>query len=137
MIDNLYFIYCSILSFSGFVIAFYGILAKHKIEKETEIGMDKGFNFDTDDGYAYFAERFENWTAGAYFESQFAPIIGIIIAFLGAGLNLIINSWWSSIMLMVVAYLVYLQVVKLVKSKIQIISLLALLISAILIFIKN
>jgi hypothetical protein len=136
MIDNLYFIYCSILSFSGFAIGFYGIMAKHKIEMETRIGVDKGFEFDTDEGNSYFAERFENWKAGSSFDSQFAPIIGILIALTGAGLNLISNSWWSSILLLFVAYMIYLQVVKFAKWKIQIISMLTLLISAILIIIK-
>ena len=87
MIDNLYFIYCTIFSFSGFAIGFYGIMAKHKIEMETRIGMDKGFDFDTDKGNAYFAKRYENWKAGLYFDSKFAPIIGILTAFTGAGLN--------------------------------------------------
>ena len=136
MIDNLYFIYCTILSFSGFAIGFYGIMAKHKIEMETRIGMDKGFDFDTDKGNAYFAERYENWKAGSYFDSQFAPITGILIAFTGAGLNLINNNWWTSILLLFIAYIVYLQAVKLLKWKIQIVSMLTLLISIILIIIK-
>lgn len=129
MIDLIYFVYCTILSFSGFAVGFYGIMAKHKIEMETRMGMDKGFDFDTDNGNAYFAERFENWKAGSYFNSQFAPISGILIALTGAGLNLISNSWWSSILLLFIAYIVYLQVVKLLKWRIQILSMLTLLIS--------
>lgn len=132
MIDTIYFIYCAILSYSGFAIGFYGIMAKHKIEMETRIGMDKGFDFDTDKGNAYFAERFENWKVGSYFDSQFAPISGILIALAGAGLNLISNSWWTSILLLIIAYIIYLQVVKLLKWKIQILSMLTLLISIIL-----
>ncbi|MFT7628960.1 MAG: hypothetical protein ACI9AT_002497 [Ulvibacter sp.] len=48
MIDNLYLVYCLILSLSRFAIGFYGIMAKHRIEMETKIGMNKGYGFDTD-----------------------------------------------------------------------------------------
>lgn len=136
MIDNLNFIYCSILSFSGFAIGFYGIMAKYKIEVETKIGINKGFDFETDEGNAYFSERFENWKAGSYFDSQIAPLIGIVVALTGAGINLISNTWWSSILLLFISYILYLLVVKLLKWKIQIISMLTLLISGILIIIK-
>lgn len=57
MIDALYLIYCTILSFSGFVIAFYGIMARHKIEQETRIGMNRGFDFDTDEGNEYLRKN--------------------------------------------------------------------------------
>lgn len=136
MADKLYFFYCSLLSLSGFIIGFYGIMARHKIEMETRIGMDKGFDFDTDEDNAYFARKFENWTVGSYFDSQIAPLTGILIALIGAGLNLIYNSWWTSIMLLFIAYIVYLQSVKLIKSKVQILSMLTLLISIILIVIR-
>lgn len=133
MIDALYLIYCTILSFSGFVIAFYGIMARHKIEQETRIGMNRGFDFDTDEGNEYFAEKYENWRAGSYFDSQIAPLTGILIVLTGAGLNLINNSWWTSILLLFIAYIFYLQIVKLLKWKVQILSILTLLISVILI----
>ena len=135
MIDVLFFIYCAILSFTGFVIGFYGIMAKHKIEMETKIGMNNGFDFDTDEGNAYFAQRFENWRAGSYFDSQFAPISGILIALCGAGLNLNINSWWTSIILLIVAFILYQIAVNILKWKIQIMSMLTGIVSVILIIV--
>jgi hypothetical protein len=39
--NTLLLLYCIILSFSGFVIAFYSILAESQIEKITAIGMKK------------------------------------------------------------------------------------------------
>ena len=136
MIDNIYFIYCLILSFSGFAIGFYGIMAKHRIEMETKIGMTKGYDFDTDEGNAYFARKYENWKAGSYFDSQIAPLSGIVIALVGAGLNIISNSWWSSILLLILAYIMYLIAIKIFKWKIQFVSILTLIISIILIVIK-
>lgn len=136
MIDNLYFIYCLILSFSGFAIGFYGIMAKHRIEMETKIGMNKGYDFDTNEGNAYFARKYENWKAGSFFDSQFAPLSGIVIALIGAGLNIISNSWWSSILLLILAYIMYLIAIKIFKWKIQLVSILTLIISIILIVIK-
>jgi hypothetical protein len=133
MTDNLHFIYCAILSFSGFTIGFYGIMAKHRIELETKIGMNKGYNFDTDKGNAYFAERYENWKVGSYFDSQIAPLCGIVIALIGTGLNLINNSWWTSILLLIIAYLVYLVAIKIFNWKIQIVSILTLILSVIMI----
>ncbi|NLN33489.1 MAG: hypothetical protein GX159_07835 [Flavobacteriaceae bacterium] len=47
MIDNLFFIYCALLSFSGFIIAFYKVLSQEVIGLEVKIGMEKGFDFDT------------------------------------------------------------------------------------------
>lgn len=136
MTDNLYFIYCLILAFSGLVIGFYGIMAKHRIEMETKIGMNKGYDFDTDEGNAYFARKYDNWKAGSYFDSQIAPLSGIVIALIGAGLNIISNSWWSSILLLILAYIVYLIAIKILKWKIQLVSILTLVISVILIVIK-
>jgi len=133
MIDNFHFIYCTILSFSRFAIGFYGIMAKHRIELETKIGMNKGYNFNTDKGNAYFAERYENWKVGSYFDSQIAPLSGIVIALIGAGLNLINNSWWTSILLLIIAYVVYLVAIKIFNWKIQIVSVLTLILSVILV----
>ena len=48
MIENLYLVYCLILSLSGFNLGFDGIMAKHRIEMETKIGRNKGCDFDTD-----------------------------------------------------------------------------------------
>lgn len=129
MIDSLYFIYCSTLSFSGCVIGFYGIMAKHKIEMETRIGMNRGFDFDSDEGNAYFARRYEQWKAGSYFDSQIAPLTGILIAMTGAGLNLIINAWWSSILLLIISYIIYQIAINVLKWKIQIFSILTLIVS--------
>lgn len=111
-------------------------MAKYKIEIETKIGINKGFEFDTDEGNTYFSERFENWKAGSYFDSEIAPIVGILIALSGAGINLIINSWWSSLILLFMSYIFYLQAIKLLKWRIQITSMLTLLISIISIIIR-
>lgn len=136
MIDKLYFFYCTLLSFSGYVFAFYGVMARHKIEMETKIGLQKGFDFDTDDGNEYFAEKFENWKAGSSFDSSKALFVGVLIILLGAGLNLVNNKWWTSILLLFIAYIIYLQIVKLLKWKIQFLSMLTFLISTILIITK-
>lgn len=136
MIDKLYFIYCSLLTFSGFVIAFYGIMARHQIELETRNGLNKGYDFDSEDGNAYFAKNFENWREGEYFNSKKAPLFGISIIIIGAGLNLICNTWWTSLLLLFLSYNFYLYSVKLVKWRIQIASILTLLISIILIILK-
>ena len=136
MIDKLYFFYCTLLSFSGYVFAFYGVMARHKIEMETKIGLEKGFDFDTDHGNEYFAEKFENWKTGSSFDSSKALLVGVLIILLGAGLNLVNNKWWTSILLLFIAYVFYLQIVKLLQWKIQFLSILTLLISIILITIK-
>lgn len=136
MIDKLYFFYCFLLTFSGFVIAFYGIMARHQIELETRNGLNKGYDFESIDGNAYFAQKFKNWQAGEYFHSQMAPLIGISIIIIGVGLNLICNTWWTSILLLFLSYNFYLYSVKLVKWRIQTTSILTLLISIILIILK-
>jgi hypothetical protein len=136
MIDKLYFLYCILLTFSGFVIGFYGIMARHKIELETKNGLNKGFDFDSDEGTFYFAKKFENWNAGSYFDSQLAPFSGILIALVGAGVNLNYNSWWTSLLLLFIAYITYLLVVNLLKSRIQILSILTLLVSIVLIILN-
>ena len=129
MIDKLYFFYCTLLSFSGYVFALYGVMARHKIKMETKIGLEKGFDFDKDDGNEYFAEKFENWKAGSSFESSKALLVGVLIILLGDGLNLVNNKWWTSILLFFIAYILYLQIVKLLKWKIQFLSMLTFLIS--------
>ena len=136
MIDKLYFIYCTLLSFSGFVFAFYGVFARNKIEIETKIGLEKGFDFDTDEGNQYFAQKFENWKAGSIFQSSNFIFTGVLVVLLGAGFNLANNKWWTSILILFIAYILYLQVVKLLKWKIQFISILIFLISTTLILIK-
>lgn len=136
MFDKLYFIYCCVFSFSGFVVGFYGIMAKHKIEMERQIGINKGIDIYSSYGRTYFTKKFEKWKAGSIFDSQIAPLIGVIISFTGAGLNFIYNSWWSSILLILLSYIFYLQLVKFIKWKIQVVSILTLLISTVLIIIK-
>jgi hypothetical protein len=136
MIDKLYFFYCTLLSFSGYVFALYGVMARHKIEMETKMGLEKGFDFDTEDGNEYFANKFKNWKAGTSFDSSNALLIGFVFVLLGGGLNLVNNKWWTSVLLLFLAYFFYLQIVKLLKWKIQFLSLLTFLISTILITIK-
>lgn len=136
MIDKLYFFYCALLTFSGFVFAFYGVLARNKIEMETKIGLKKGFDFDSDDGNEYFAKKFENWKAGSSFDSSKAILVGVLIIFSGAVLNIVINKLWTSILLLFTAYVFYLQFVKLLKWKIQLFSILTFILSLILIVFK-
>jgi hypothetical protein len=133
MIEKVYFIYCAILSFSGFT---FGLMAQHNIDRETKGGIDNGYDMDSEEGIKYFARKFEQWKAGSRFVSKNASRNGIIIALIGAILNLYFNSWWSSILLMIIAYFTYLQVVKKIKYRIQIISILGFIISIILITIK-
>lgn len=129
MIDTLFFIYCTILAFSGFVLAFYAILAQSRIDLEAENGLKKGISFDTQEGTAYFARRFDQWNVGSLFKSEVAPIVGIIIALIGSGINLIHNSWWTSILTLGGGYILYLVVSDILKSKVQIVSILSLLLS--------
>lgn len=136
MADKIYFFYCSLLSYSGFTIGFYGIMAKHKIDLETRIGMNKGYELLTDEGRAYFNRKYKNWKAGLFFDSQLASLIGILIALAGAGLNLIYNAWWSSILVILLAYIVYLKSANSLKMKVQILSVFTLFISIILIIIR-
>lgn len=136
MIDKLYFFYCTLLTFSGFVFAFYGVLARNKIEMETKIGLKKGFDFDSDDGNKYFAKKFENWKAGSSFDSSKAILVGVLIIFSGTVLNNVINKLWTSILLLFTAYVFYLQFVKLLKWKIQLFSILTFILSLILIVFK-
>jgi hypothetical protein len=136
MNDNLYLIYCTALSLSGFIMAFYGIMARHKIELETRIGLNKGFKFDTHEGNKYFSEKYHNWRCGAIFHSEIALLLGLLIALTGTGLNLINNSWWTSILILFIAYIFYLVIVEIFKWKAQFLSLFALVISVILIIIR-
>lgn len=129
MIDKFYFFYCTLLSFSGFVFALYGVMARHKIEMETKIGLKKGFDFETNEGNEYFSEKFENWRAGSSFVSSKALLVGVLVIILGIGLNLMKNEWWTSFSLLVIAYFLYLQIVKLLKWKIQLLSILTFLTS--------
>ena len=136
MIDNLFFIYCALLSFSGFIIAFYKVLSQEVIGLEVKIGMEKGFDFDTDDGNEYFAERIDKWKVGTLFNSKFAVLIGLIIVLAGASLNLIKNSWWTSLLLLFISYFLYLYITKLLKYRAQLVSILILFTSIILIIFK-
>ena len=136
MIDKIYFIYSAIFSFSGFAIGFYGTMAQYKIEKIITNAKNLGFDSDSDLWSELFAKKIEKWKAGEFFDSQLSTIVGLLIAFSGAGLNLVYNNWWTSILLLLISYIVYLQAVDLLKWKIQILSLLTLSISIILIIIK-
>lgn len=136
MIDFYYFTYCTIMSFCGFSFGFYGLMAKHSIDLETKKGLENGYDMESEEGVKYFARKFEEWKAGSKFVSKNASRNGIIISLIGAILNLYFNSWWTSIMLMVVAYFAYLQIVKIFKYRIQIISILGFILSIILIATK-
>jgi hypothetical protein len=136
MIDKIYFLYCSLIAFSGFTIGFYGIMARHKIELETKKGLKKGFDFDTDEGNTYFAEKFENWRSGSFFDSQIAPSIGVFVALSGFCINMIYNSFWNSLFLIIISYTAYLIIVNILKWYIQIVSILTLLVSIVFISLK-
>lgn len=57
--NTLLLIYCIVLSFSGFVIAFYGILAESQIDKITDDGIKKGINLNTEEGAKFYARKYE------------------------------------------------------------------------------
>lgn len=136
MVDIQYFFYCLLLAFSGMSIGFYGLFAKNKIDKETGIGLKRGFDFDSDLGVEYFANRFQNWRTGEYFESPLAPMVGIIIALLGSVLSIVLNSWWTCLVVLLGAYILYLVMINIFKWTIQLISMLTLLVSVILILLR-
>ncbi|OXG04867.1 hypothetical protein BC749_105134 [Flavobacterium araucananum] len=120
-----------ILSFSGFAISLYGVLSQSMIDHETKIGLLKGYEFDSDEGEEYFAEKFEKWKAGNFFISKNAFISGLSIILLSLILNTIINPWWSSLIVLVVGYFTYLIISKIIGWQVQLLSFLTGIISLI------
>lgn len=126
-------LYSSILSFSGFAIAFYGILAESQIKKITSIRINKGISFDTDTGAKFYAQKFEKWKVGSYFISKNAVPFGILVSLSAGILNLLDNPLWSFIVVLINGYIIYLIIAKIIGWYIQTLSMLAIIISLILI----
>ena len=133
MNNLLFFALCSSFSMSGFILALYKIMAESKIELETNSGLDNGFSFDDDESQAYFARRFERWRTGAIFTSPLSPIIGFIIVLSGGALNFIYNTWWSSILVLIVGWVLYLILTNILAYRVQWLMPLSLVLSFILI----
>jgi len=119
----------TILAFSGFCIAFYGALSQVMIETETKIGMQKGFDQFTDDGADYFARKYKKWKAGSFFMTKGALILGLLTVIASIILNSLNNSWWSSIIVAIIGYFLYLIISKIIGSRIQLISIIIMIFS--------
>lgn len=135
MHDSLIFISTILFAFSGFTLALYGILAQERIDSETRLGMSKGYGFDTDEDNAYFASKYNQWRTGYLFTSRYSTILGFVIVICGSLINLIGNSWWTVPLTIVIGYIVYLNLAKLFKWLVQIISLISIAVGLIFMFI--
>ena len=120
--NTILFISTSILAFSGFFIAFYGLLSQSLIEAETKLGMQKGFNSYSNEGAEYFAKRYNKWRVGSFFLTNDALILGLILVASAIILNFIENSWWSSLIVLFIGYFLYLILAKIFSWKLQLIS---------------
>ncbi len=127
---------CILLSFSGFVIAFYGVLANATIENIAVEGMDKGIDQETDDGAEYYANKFDKWKAGNFFVSKIAVVLGLLITIIAAIISLYDNPWWTFFIVLFVGYFAYLIIAKIIGWYIQIISILSFIISTILLILN-
>lgn len=112
----------TILAFSGFFIAFYGVLSQTMIETETKVGMHKGIDSFSDEGAEYFARRYEKWRAGSFFLTNNALILGLILAIAAFVVNCLENPWWSSFIVLIVGYFLYLTLAKMIGWKLQLTS---------------
>ena len=110
------------LAFSGFFIAFYGVLSQSMIDTETKIGMQKGIDSFSDEGAEYFARRYEKWRAGSFFLTNNALILGLILAIIAVILNFLKNPWWSSLIVVIIGYFLYLTLAKIIGWKLQLVS---------------
>lgn len=119
----------TILAFSGFIISFYGSLSQSMIERETKIGFEKGINSFTDQGDEYFARKYEKWKAGNFFLSNSAIYSGIVIVIIALILNLLKNPWWTTFIVLIIGYYLYLFFAKIIGWKIQLISFVLVIIS--------
>ncbi len=131
--NTLLLLSCILLSFSGFAIAFYGILANATIENIAVEGMNKGIDQETDEGAEYYAKRFDKWKAGTLFVSQGAFIIGLLISIIAAIISVLEHSWWTFLVVIFAGYIAYFILAKIIGWYIQILSIITLLLSAILI----
>lgn len=113
----------TIISFVGFTMAFYGTFAQAMIDFETRLRIDKGIKQYSYEGDMYFAEKYKKWSAGGFFVSKSALIIGLIFVAISLIVNFLGNPWWSSLIVLVIGYFIYLQTAKIIGSKIQLISL--------------
>ena len=119
----------TILAFSGFCIALYGALSQAMIETETKIGMQKGSDQFNDDGAEYFAKKYEKWKAGSFFITKGALILGLLIVIASTILNSLDNPWWSSIIVAIIGYSLYLIISKMIGSRIHLISIILMIFS--------
>ncbi len=128
--NTLLFISSIILSVSGFVIAFYGILATSQIKKITALRANKGIRFFGDE---YSSHQYNKWKAGSYFTSKAAVPAGLLIS-LTAGIAAVLdNPWWTFIVVLLAGYGIYLVIAKIIGCYIQIVSMLTLTASTVLI----
>ncbi len=137
---NIYLLSSSfILCFSGFVIAFYGILAESMMELEHKIGVKRGIDLMTSEGAEYYAKKYDKWKAGRLFASSKSLYLGISIVIVSLILNNFSNSFLSTLFILVVSYYLYVVIAKSIGWKIQsisiIIGILSLLISIYLVFV--
>lgn len=111
------------LAFSGFFIAFYGVLSQSMIEIETKIGIQKGIDSFSDEGAQYFATRYEKWGAGSFFLSNNALILGLTIVACALVVNFFDNPGWSSLIVLIGGYMLYRTLAQMIGGKLQLISL--------------
>lgn len=109
----------TIIASCGFIIAFYGILAKSIIENEVTKTIGNGT-----DSYSDFMKVSERWTSGSFFMSKNAPVWGFIIVINAIVFNFMMNYWWSCIIVLVVGFIMYIILSKILKSKVQMLSIL-------------
>lgn len=126
-------IYTCILSFSGFVFAFYGILAENKITKIVEYCSKRGISLESNSGVEYFANKMKKWGAGSFFVSKQSFYFGITITLLSAIICLIYNPWWYLFIVLSISYFLYLFLANILGSIIQLLAMISLLLSIIMI----
>lgn len=127
MIDLNYFIACAIFCASGFVVAYYKIYAFEQLDKSSEKAKRVYNNLDEPQAQDYLNRLNAKWIISPIlFGSSNSVGIGLFIVLLGMIFNLIINVWWSSIILAVLAFITFRMFSMLLNWHIQMIALITL-----------
>lgn len=125
------FISSMFLSFSGFVYAFYGRLSQAVSDEEVKLAVRKGYDVFSEEGVRYLGNRLERWKVGSFFLSTKSIVFGICIIISSVIVNYSVNTWWSSILLLIFGYILYLYISKYLAYRVQILSFIILLLSLI------
>ena len=128
--DYYIFIIMCIISTSGWVITNYAITLERKI---TEIiKMKENINIDSQTLF----KLTQYWTVGRLFKQRWFLVSGALLQWLPIVASLVINIWWSAILVLIISIIFTNLLINMLGSKVQAVPFVGIILSSLLLIFR-